>query len=347
MLPSNLIITNDLNSSLKDLFSKKKYSKTGLLMDENTFHHCYPQVQQFLPDHYILKISSGEENKNIQNCLKIWNFLTKNKFDRKSLLINLGGGVIGDMGGFCAATFKRGIDFINLPTTLLAQVDASIGGKLGIDFEGFKNHIGLFKDPEAIVIYTPFLNSLDFRQIRSGFAEVIKHSLIADAQAWPTITSKDLQDQDWDPLVRHSVEIKNKVVQEDPLEKGLRKILNFGHTIGHAIETFFLDQEEILLHGEAISIGMICEAYLSNKLSSLKKVELHDIETFLIKTYGKTEIPREAIKIIAGFTLQDKKNENTDINCTLLESPGKAIYDQKISTEDVMEAIEYYKKRVD
>jgi 3-dehydroquinate synthase len=346
MLPENLIITNDLKSSLEGLFTNKNYSKIGLLMDENTFTHCYPQLRLVLPNHFKLKINSGEENKNIENCIKIWDFLSKNKFDRKSLLINLGGGVIGDMGGFCAATFKRGIDFINLPTTLLAQVDASIGGKLGIDFEGFKNHIGLFKEPEAILIYTPFLNSLDFRQIRSGFAEVIKHSLIADAEAWPLITSKNLQDQDWDHFVRHSIEIKNKVVSKDPFEKGLRKILNFGHTIGHAVETFFLENHEnFLLHGEAISIGMICEAYLSNRFSSLEQKHLNSIEAFLLKTYGKIDIPREAFKKIAEYTLQDKKNENTEINCTLLSTLGKATFDQKITTENVLEALMYYEKR--
>ncbi len=347
MLPESILITNHLESSLKSLFTEKNFSKTGILVDENTYNYCYPLVKPFLTEHEICVIKSGEENKTIETCSIIWKFLTEKQFDRKSLLINLGGGVIGDMGGFCAATYKRGIEFINIPTTLLSQVDASIGGKLGIDFEGLKNHIGVFKDPKYVIIFPGFLKTLDARQIRSGYAEIIKHSLIADAGIWKSVISKNIEDADWSDFVAQSIQIKYKVVQEDPLEKGLRKILNFGHTIGHAIESHFLESSFPLLHGEAIAIGMICESYLSHQETGLSEAQFVEIEGLLLKIYGAILIPDQAVSKIAEATLQDKKNENSKIQCTLLSSIGKAVYDQAITPEKVIEALMYYKKRVE
>lgn len=346
MLPDTIIITESISSSIKNLFTGKSYSKIGVLVDENTHNHCYPLVKDFLPDHNVFVIKSGEEYKTLKTCSDIWNFLTESSFDRKALLINLGGGVIGDMGGFCAATYKRGIQFINIPTTLLSQVDASIGGKLGIDFEGLKNHIGLFKDPEAIIIYPDFLKSLDKRQIRSGFAEIIKHCLIADSGMWSKLTSTNINQETWEEFILHSTKIKYQVITEDPQEKGLRKILNFGHTIGHAVESHYLNDREPLLHGEAIAIGMICEAYLSKEIAGLGIEELKEIEEFILKVYGPKVIPETAIDQISEATLQDKKNENANINCTLLSSMGKAEIDQKITPKQVIEALNYYNRRV-
>lgn len=345
MLPESIITTNSLESTIKSLFAENKFSKIGILMDENTFTHCYPLVKYFLPSHKIILIKSGEENKTLHTCIEIWKSLTENHFDRKSLLINLGGGVICDMGGFCAATYKRGIDFINIPTTLLSQVDASIGGKLGIDFDGLKNHIGVFKDPKFVIINPAFVKTLDNRQVRSGYAEIIKHSLIADKNIWHSITQKKIEDGDWETFVTRSIEIKYKVVQEDPLEKGIRKILNFGHTIGHAIESHYLETEVPLLHGEAIAIGMICEAYLSQQLAGLTENEFKEIESFIFQLYGSVNIPETAISKIAEATLQDKKNENSEIKCTLISAIGKSVYDQTISLDQVEQSIIYYKKR--
>lgn len=239
------------------------YSQLAVIADTETFQYCYPKISSYLPDHQVIVIPADERHKHLGTCQLVWQKLTEAAFDRKGLVLDLGGGVVGDLGGFCAATYKRGIDFIQLPTTLLSQVDASVGGKLGIDFQGFKNHIGVFTQPKAVWVYPGFLDTLPPSEIRSGFAEVIKHALIADAGAWKSLLAWDRLPQDWNSIIPHSIHIKDKVVEADPTEKGLRKILNFGHTIGHAVETYFLDKgDRRLLHGEAIALGMIAETWL-------------------------------------------------------------------------------------
>ncbi|MEM9391159.1 MAG: 3-dehydroquinate synthase family protein, partial [Bacteroidota bacterium] len=233
-----IVITDEANAQLQQTLSEINFTQLAVLVDENTLTHCYPIIENVLPPHSLIQINSGEEFKTIETCSSIWKMLTENAFDRKGLLINLGGGVIGDMGGFCARTYKRGLQFINLPTTLLAQVDASIGGKLGIDFEGLKNHIGLFSEPDQVIVDPVFLRSLPKNELTSGFAEVIKHNLIADIDNWNRLNKLQLDDINWLDTIRHSVEIKKKIVEEDPLEGGKRKILNFGHTVGHAVESY-------------------------------------------------------------------------------------------------------------
>ena len=219
------IVIDHIETSLKAALKETDFTQLAVLVDENTRAHCYPLVQAFLPEHLLIQITSGEENKNLRTCEHIWEQFTSNNFDRKALLINLGGGVIGDMGGFCAVTYKRGIRFINIPTTLLAAVDANVGGKLGIDFMGFKNHLGFFQDPETVLIDPIFLKTLVPRELRSGFAEVIKHGLIADADYFEQTTAHGLDIENWEAVIAHSVEIKNEVVKTDPKEAGLRKIL--------------------------------------------------------------------------------------------------------------------------
>jgi len=249
------VIIDPIGKSLPQFLSQKDYSKIAIIVDENTKEHCYPIIANLVSETILIEIKSGEENKNLATCTYIWQELTDAAFDRHSLVINLGGGVIGDMGGFCAATYKRGIDFIQIPTTLLAQVDASVGGKLGIDFNGYKNHIGAFAQPEVVLIDTVFFKTLPHLELRSGFAEIIKHCLIRDASMWDVIRKRDFDQQDLQSLVAHSVAIKKEIVAEDPTEKGLRKILNFGHTLGHAVETHFLEKEgKRLLHGEPLSL---------------------------------------------------------------------------------------------
>ncbi|MEJ0032353.1 MAG: 3-dehydroquinate synthase family protein [Bacteroidota bacterium] len=232
-------VNTGIASLLKEFFEKKAYSQVVVLTDRNTRLHCYPLVAENIPSHEIIEIEAGETFKNIDTCQVIWQRMTDLRLDRHALLVVLGGGVLGDMGGFCAATYKRGIDFLLLPTTLLAQVDASVGGKLAIDFNGIKNHIGVFQLPVSTLIGPEFLKTLPFRELRSGFAEVIKHCIIGDQKMWNVIRAKDVAGQDWETVIRHSVEFKTGVVTEDPKEKGRRKILNFGHTIGHALETYF------------------------------------------------------------------------------------------------------------
>ncbi len=346
-LPNNIVFSDNIEDDLKKFFSGRTYSKTAVLVDENTRKYCLPLIEGALPKHTVIEIISGEEHKNIDICLHIWDALTRAAFDRKSLLINLGGGVIGDMGGFCAATYKRGISFINIPTTLLAQVDASIGGKLGIDFKKFKNHIGLFKDPEKVFLDSVFFDTLSEAEMRSGFAEIIKHCLIRDADKFEEIAKTPYTRLDMAALVRHSVEIKGQVVTEDPTEKGLRKILNFGHTIGHAIESYYMDKPgKKLLHGEAVAIGMICEAFLSMKKLPFSHEELDKVMKYILSVYGGSTIPESDIEEIAVLTLQDKKNEGDKINCSLLTHIGDCTINIKIENRDVSSSIEYYNSKI-
>ena len=258
-------------------------------------------------------------------------------------LIVLGGGVLGDMGGFCAATYKRGIDFILIPTTLLAQVDASIGGKLGVDFNHFKNHIGVLQKPALTLLFNGFLKTLSEAELRSGFAEVIKHTLISDASMWKEIVSKNLKDQDWEQLIQHSVEFKAQVTTTDPKEKGLRKILNAGHTIGHALESYLLAKGRRILHGEAIAVGLIAEGYIAKKQGSLSDAEFNTITGFILRIYGKVKVDSDDLTSIAQLTLQDKKNKGNKIMCVLLDGIGRARWDCEISLESVTEALSFYR----
>jgi 3-dehydroquinate synthase len=258
------------------------------------------------------------------------------------LLLILGGGVLGDMGGFCAATFKRGIDFMIIPTTLLAQVDASVGGKVGIDFLHFKNHIGVFCEPKATLIDSSLLKTLPERELRSGFAEVVKHCIISDPAMWQTIRSRNLHDQDWEILVKHSVAFKKAVTDADPREKGLRKILNFGHTIGHALESYFLAEGNRIFHGEAIAMGMVMESFIACDKKLIGVAQLDEITSFLIKIFEKQEMPWGDSALIQ-LTKQDKKNKGNDILMALPEGIGKAKWDIAVSEDELEKSFDYYR----
>ncbi|MBB6460973.1 3-dehydroquinate synthase [Flammeovirga kamogawensis] len=327
-------------STFKNLQS---YTSLAVIVDENTKRDCYPLVSSLLPEHILIEVVSGEENKTLDTCQHIWQELTNAGFDRKAAVLDLGGGVIGDMGGFCASTYKRGIDFWQMPTTLLSQVDASVGGKLGIDFGKLKNHIGVFNIPDMVLIYPEFINTLPANELRSGFAEVIKHCLIADAKHWDTVSKKPLEEQDLATIIPHSINIKDGVVTSDPTEKGMRKILNFGHTAGHAIESYLLDiPGRKLLHGEAIAIGMIAEAYLSTKFTGLNESELKEIQEYILSVYGKVEIKETDLEHLYAYLLQDKKNTGKKLSFSLLSSIGTCTYDQFIEWADIEEAYRYY-----
>ena len=332
----------DLEAKVKEFLSGSKYSHITIIVDEYTEEHCLPIVKNILPDASLIKIQSGEENKTLATCASIWQQMTDRAMDRKGLVVDLGGGVIGDMGGFCASTYKRGIDFVQIPTTLLSQVDASVGGKLGVDFNAFKNHIGVFCDPRAVFIYTPFIKTLDPREVRSGFAEIIKHCLIWDKNKWKALIEKPFEQQDWDDLVPHSIGVKAQVVTEDPTEQGLRKILNFGHTIGHAIESYYLNTDKKLLHGEAIAVGMVCEAWLSFKRKYIDNTQVDIIKRYIIDTYGHVKIDMNDLDEIVPLTIQDKKNEGGVVYASLLAEIGKANFNQAIDATDIKESIEYY-----
>ncbi len=319
----------------------KKYTKIGVLVDDNTIVVCYPLLKSVLPVHELVQVPSGEIHKTLETCQYIWQRLTDQGFDRHSLLIVLGGGVLGDMGGFCAATFKRGIDFVLIPTTLLSQVDASIGGKLGVDFGVYKNHIGVFQLPAATVIATDFLKTLPPRELRSGFAEIIKHCLIADKKMWEMVRKRRLEDQDWLKLVRHSVKIKAAVAKKDPRERGLRKILNFGHTIGHALEGHFLHTSNRLFHGEAIAAGMVIESHIAFKKGYLKAKDLDEISAFILSVFGKIQLPQDAQWL--PMLKQDKKNKGNTILLAVPKTIGKAVWDVGVSEKEIREATDYYR----
>ena len=344
MIPDHIMI-GDSSSYLNRYLSENNYSKICILVDENTHSNCLKKIEGDINfDYDIFKIDSGEEEKNLATCSKVWNFLTENLYDRKSLIINLGGGVICDMGGFVASTFKRGVDFVNIPTTLLAQVDASVGGKLGIDFNTYKNQIGIFKIPNLIIVDTKFLSSLSERELRSGYAEVIKHCLIKDTTKFKEITKINWKDNNWEEIVRHSILIKSEVVENDLNEEGLRKILNFGHTIGHAIETTYLEKKNKFFHGEAIAIGMICESYISFHKKMLSENELNTISGYILSVFKSNKI--EYHEEILKNAKHDKKNFNKKIMISLLEEVGKCNFDFEVSEDEIKKSIEYYNKLI-
>jgi len=321
------------------------YSSLFVLCDENTERDCLPLITDHLPAAKVLRINSGEENKTIETCLEIWRQLLDLGADRKSCLINLGGGVIGDMGGFCASTFMRGMAFIQMPTTLLSQVDASVGSKLGVDLDAHKNLVGLFNDPVAVCIYTGFLKTLDSRELTSGYAEVIKHALIQDAELWDHLQLIDnlhSTEIDWKSLVSRSVEIKKEVVNQDPKEQGLRKILNFGHSIGHAIESERLSSEHPLTHGEAIAIGMICEAHISSEREMISKNTLDTICAYVLKHFEKDSHFSPVLSTILARMSRDKKNEKGEKLLSLLDGEGSCIFNVAVSDNEVLQALDYY-----
>lgn len=322
---------------LSTFFKGRAYSQVVVLADRNTRLHCYPLVKDHLPAHELMEIEAGETYKNLETCQEIWQKMTDLRMDRHSLLVILGGGVAGDMGGFCAATYKRGIDFVLIPTTLLSQVDASVGGKLAIDFNGIKNHIGVFQLPASTLVCPVFLKSLPFRELRSGFAEVIKHCIISDKAMWDVIRKKDVEAQDWETVIRHSVDFKTEVITEDPKEKGRRKILNFGHTIGHALETYFLETENRLYHGEAIAAGMIAESYIARQNGLLSADEEAQITSYLRKIYGKIPVSKDPQ--VLEIMRQDKKNKGNKILMALPKGIGNAIWDVDVKEEQVIESL--------
>ncbi|MFS4491982.1 3-dehydroquinate synthase [Maribacter sp. 2308TA10-17] len=323
------------------------YSSLFIIVDENTYEHCLPDFMAAIEGDYyfeVLEIESGEINKNISTCTNLWEALSELDADRKSLVINLGGGVVTDLGGFVASTFKRGIDFINVPTSLLAMVDASVGGKTGVDLGSLKNQIGVINQPEMVLIDPRFLKTLEERQLQSGFAEMLKHGLIKNDAYWEKLKLVTTFD-DIDSTIYDSVEIKNEVVLRDPTEQNVRKILNFGHTLGHAVESYFLKSEdhETLLHGEAIAIGMILEAYLSYKTTGLPETQLADIKTAFLNRYKKVSFTQEDIIGILSLLKFDKKNSHGNINFVLLNRIGSPIIDQQIPINLYAEAFAYYK----
>lgn len=344
----SVFVTSDIVTEINTFLKDYNFSKIVVLVDENTIAHCYPQLVSGIPAFEkaeIIELESGEENKTIEICTQLWLTLEELGVDRKSLIVNLGGGVIGDMGGFVASTFKRGIPFINIPTTLLAQVDAAVGGKVGVDLNYLKNLVGLFSNPLAVFVDSAFLHTLNEKQRLSGFVEMLKHALIADTVYWKKLKTANLQTlDDFNTLIETSIHIKNKIVLTDPYEKNIRKMLNFGHTVGHAVETCFLEQQQPILHGEAIAVGIICESFLSHKLLGLSTNELKEIVDIIVANYFPIALCEQQIDHIVELMFHDKKNTGGQINFSLLSSIGTCEINQTIPTTELLkEALNYYK----
>ncbi|SFN68016.1 3-dehydroquinate synthase [Bizionia echini] len=331
-----------LNSHLKEV----NYSIIFVLVDENTHNMCLAKFLQAVETTNtieIIEIESGEEYKTIETCVGVWNVLSELGADRKSLIINLGGGVVTDLGGFVASTFKRGINYINVPTSLLAMVDASVGGKTGVDLGHLKNQIGVINSGEMVLIDTSFLETLPKNQMRSGLAEMLKHGLIYSREYWNKFTTE--APLNYDALIYESVIIKNSIVTQDPLEENLRKTLNYGHTLGHAIESYFLShpEKEALLHGEAIAIGMILANYISTELTGFSKSENDRIKNTIKSIFGEVTILPSDYNAIIDLLKYDKKNEHGNINFVLLEDMGKTKINCLVSNDIIIRAFEYYK----
>ncbi len=338
-LPSYLTLSEDASATLNEQIEILRPDKVVFLVDDHTSEHCLAKIN--VQNDGVIEIKSGEENKHLETCYLIWKQMTQYHMTRKSLLVNLGGGVIGDMGGFAAASYQRGIRFIQIPTTLLSQVDASIGGKLGVDFEGLKNHIGFFRTPDHVIVAPDFLETLPERELRSGFAEIIKHALISDADHWEKLRSKDFSAIDLAGLIPHSIAIKNRIVEEDPKEAGLRKVLNFGHTLGHAVESYFLESPDKLLHGEAVAIGMVLESHLSLQKDWLSNEEFGEVKDYLNATYPMDKKLPD-IALLLPYLKHDKKNDSQGINFSLLKGIGKCEYDVKVSTEMITQSLQSF-----
>ena len=343
-----------LDESLPTWLQSRQYSSIFIITDENTHAHCLPYLYETLlsvgagesystEKPYIITLPPGESSKNLTTCQQVWQAMLDANLDRKALVINLGGGVIGDLGGFCAATWKRGVDFIQIPTTLLSMTDAAIGGKLGIDFQGLKNLIGVFQNPAAVFVDPFFLQTLPELELRSGFAEVIKHALIGNPTLWRNIEGlPNLEDAPWMAILRSSIAVKVQVVTEDPHEQGLRMLLNYGHTIGHAVESYFLKGPFPCTHGEAIALGMICESWLARKAMPSGHNRLAQIITLISASFAHDPIPEKAFDEIWTTMQQDKKNL---ANAVRIAVPGDEPFSMQVlevTEEAVRDSLAFY-----
>lgn len=344
-----VVFGNSGYNTLNNILKEKKHSILFILVDSNTHEYCLSHFLQNLETDQtieIIEIDPGEEYKNLETCTGVWNVLSELNADRKSLLINLGGGVVTDLGGFVACCFKRGIDFINIPTTLLAMVDASVGGKTGVDLGSLKNQIGVISNPDLVLVDPYFLGTLPMEELRSGYAEMLKHGLIHSQSYWDAVKDADFSKfEDLGELIRQSVEIKNEVVLKDPYEKDLRKSLNYGHTLGHAIESLFIEDssKNRLLHGEAIAVGMILANYLSREITGFDNTLCDEVSKAILDFYQPVSFTEQDIEDIIKLLKYDKKNSHGTVYFVLLSKIGSPVLNQEVSNELIFNAFDYYK----
>lgn len=343
-----VIISSDIASSLTDAIAECNNDKLFVLVDETTEQLCLPLVANLPCMEGAIKIVIGatDTHKNLDTLANVWNALGEGGGTRHSLMVNLGGGMVTDLGGFAASTFKRGIKYINIPTTLLSMVDASVGGKTGINFRGLKNEIGVFNNAQSVIIDTDFLKTLDAENICSGYAEMLKHGLINNEAMWAELINFDLDHPDLDKLrrmVADSVKVKERIVEEDPTEKGIRKALNLGHTAGHAFESLALQRTPIL-HGYAVAYGLIVELYLCATKTNFPSDKMHQTVAFIKEHYGKMSITCDDYLTLLELMTHDKKNVAGIINFTLLGGIGDILINQTATTEEIKEALDFFRE---
>lgn len=344
-----ILYTHDIVPTLDACLRDKKYDRIFLLDDTVTHVHCLPLLSAWVEERgvQVLTMEAGDVAKNLDTLSSIWQQLTEKGASRHSLLINLGGGVVTDLGGFAAATFKRGIDFINIPTTLLSMVDAAVGGKTGINFAGLKNEIGAFRSAIDVIVDTTFLRTLDNENICSGYAEMLKHALLHNTAMWAEHLEQDLQHPDYEALARlvqQSIEVKERIVGEDPHEKGLRKALNLGHTFGHAFESLALSQGRPVLHGYAVAWGIVCELYLSSVLLGFPSAHFHPTVRFVRETYGQFSFTCKDYDRLLDYIRHDKKNVGGQTNFTLLAGIGQIRLDCHANRDLICEALDFLRE---
>ena len=349
MSHSTTRICEDFISELNIVIGSQKAESVFVLTDENTQRLCLPtlMLSQKLKGCHFITIPSGDEHKNIDSAVEIWNYLSENGATRKSLMINLGGGVITDIGGFTASTFKRGIRYINVSTTLLGAVDAATGGKTGINFLGLKNEIGVFAPAESVLINVDFFRTLDDKNIRSGFAEMVKHALIDSTEEWENVLTFDLETIDFVKLkllLDRTIRIKERIVEKDPFEANIRKALNLGHTFGHAFESWSYKTGKPALHGYAVMWGLLCELYLSFIKLDFPKDELLRLKYLIKEYYGTFEFSCKEYDSLFELMTHDKKNDSKEINFTLLAGVGDIHINQTATKEEIFECFDYYRE---
>ena len=348
MNKQEIIICQNFKEELTQSVKTHAYDKLFILTDEHTNVFCFPLIKDMDCLKNAIRINVGPEDihKNLETLAYVWSQLCEKGGTRHSLLINLGGGMITDLGGFAAATFKRGISCINLPTTLLSMVDAAVGGKTGINFNDLKNEIGAFYPADQVLINSEFLRTIDRSNLLSGYAEMLKHGLISNTAHWSELLKFDTDHIDYAALQRligESVEVKENIVEQDPLEKGIRKALNFGHTIGHAFESFSLHANRPVLHGYAVAWGMVCELYLSHLRVGFPKDKLHQTVQFIKENYGRLDFTCKDYDALYDFMKHDKKNTAAGIiNFTLLAEVGDIRINQTATQEEIYELLDFY-----
>ena len=348
-MKQKVVISGNLERDLVNAISECEHDRIFVLTDETTQQLCWPKIKNFkaLKNSTPIIIKATDTHKNLDTLSQVWQALSNGGATRHSLMINLGGGMVTDLGGFAASTFKRGIDFINIPTTLLAMVDASVGGKTGINFGGLKNEIGVFSDSRFVIINTQFLDTLDHDNICSGYAEMLKHGLISDERTWAELVTFDLDNPDLSQLQRmvaESIKVKERIVEADPHEHGIRKALNLGHTMGHAFESFAMRRGTPILHGYAVAYGLISELYMSARKTAFPTNRMHQTVRFIRENYGTFNITCDDYPTLIELMRHDKKNTSGIINFTLLGNVGDIRINQTANEEEIKEALDFFRE---